>query len=253
MKKSQISILVLCLFLLIFLSKGFAQSGDNPTYQSQEVSEKDGIPVLIKHLPDWENKKNSAVLVDNYDDLRKALGERLILNEIEFIQGMEAVTAPYPEGKLLIVEFNTPQSSVAFDNKIKEKLASFEEKIFYRRIGNYNVFLFDGNDEIAANILFDKIKYEKVVQWLGSDYTLFKQKERDFITGTSSLFIATVLTIASILGVALLIGFITGVIYFYRRDKRLAAIDQFSDAGGMTRLNLDGFTPDIIPERLLDK
>jgi hypothetical protein len=25
----------------------------------------------------------------------------------------------------------------------------------------------------------------------------------------------------------------------------------FTDAGGMTRLNLDGFTPDIIPDRLL--
>ena len=92
-----------------------------------------------------------------------------------------------------------------------------------------------------------------MVQWLGTDHTLFRQKERAFIEGTSTLFISTVLVIVSILGVALMFGFIVGVIYFYRRDKRFASMDQFSDAGGMTRLNLDGFTPDAIPTKLLDK
>ncbi len=250
MIKSYISVPVFCLFLSLLFSFSYGQGNKNTTFKSQEVSEKDGIPVLIKHLPDWKNKRNSAVLFNNSDDLRKALGERQIFEVIEFIQGTEAVTAQYTEGKLLILEYNTPQASSATDNKIKEKLNNSNERIFYRRIGNYNVFLFDGNDEAAANALFDQIKYEKVVQWLGQDITYLKQQERAFIVGTSSLFISTVLVILVILGIALVLGFTIGVVYFYRRDKRFAAMGKYSDAGGMTRLNLDGFTPDIIPDDL---
>lgn len=253
MIRSLKTVLFLFVVFIFSTSNGFTQERENFSVQSQEVSEKDGIPVLIKHLPDWENKRNSATLVKNSDDLRKVLGDREIIDEIAFIQGTEAVIAEYLEGKLLIVEYNTPQVSVAIDNKIKEKLVSSDETIFYRRIGNYNAFLFDGKDEAAANALFDQIKYEKIVQWLGSNQTLFEQKQRNFIVGTSSLFISTVLVIVSILGLALLFGLICGIVYFYRRDKRFAAMDQYSDAGGMTRLNLDGFTPDIIPTRLLDK
>ncbi len=253
MIKLSNSTLFLCLFLLIQFSNGFSQEVKNSSIQSQEVSEVDGIPVLIKHLPNWEDKQKSAVLVHTSDDLRKVLGEREVFGAIEFIQGTEAVTAQYDIGKLLIIEYNTPQSSSATDDKIKASISNSDEMIFYRRIGNYNVLLLDGNDEVAANALFEQVKYQKVVQWLGSDYTLFRQKERAFIEGTSSLFISTVLLIVSILGVALLFGFTVGVVYFYRREKRFAAMDQFSDAGGMTRLNLDGFTPDIIPTKLLDK
>jgi hypothetical protein len=253
MTKPYISTLFLCLFFLIPSSNGFSQLVENPSVQSQEVSEEDGIPVLIKHLPNWEEKQKSAVLLHNSEDLRKALGSRKVFEAIDFIQGTEAVTAQYDEGKLLIVEYNTPQASAAADARIKESLNNSGETIFYRRIGNYNVLLLDGNDEASANTVLDQIKYQKVVQWLGSDHTLFRQKERAFIEGASSLFISTVLVIVSILGIALLFGFSCGVIHFYRREKRFAAMDQFSDAGGMTRLNLDGFTPDVIPTKLLDK
>lgn len=253
MNKPHILALFLSLIFFVSFSVGFAQGSENSPIQSQEVSEKDGIPVLIKHLPDWENKRNSAVLVNNSDDLRKTLGTRPIFDAIEFIQGSEAVTASYAEGKLLLIEYNTPQASAAIDRKIKENLSNSDETIYYRRIGNYNVLLFDGNNEAAANALFDQIKYQKIVKWLGNDQTLFRQRERSFIVGTANLFVSTVLLIVSILGIALLFGFIIGVTYFYRREKRFAAMDQFSDAGGMTRLNLDGFTPDIVPGRLLDK
>lgn len=253
MIKSYILALFLCLILLVPFANGLGQDAPDSTVKSQEVSQKGGIPVLIKHLPNWRDKQESAVLVDNSDDLRKSLGERPIFKSIAFIQGTEAVTAQYDEGNLLIIEYNTPQASALTDTKIKESLSSSEETIFYRRIGNYNVLLFDGKDEVSANALIDGIKYQKMVQWLGTDHTLFRQKERAFIEGASTLFVSTVLVIVSILGVALMFGFIIGVVYFYRRDKRFAAMDQFSDAGGMTRLNLDGYTPDIIPTKLLDK
>ncbi len=253
MIKSYISVLSVCLFLLISFSFGFAQDDETSAYKSQEVSEKDGIPVLIKHLPDWENKQKSAVLVNNSDDLRKALGDRPVFQAVEFIQEMEAVTATYPQGKLLIIEYNTPQASVAADNKIKAKLNASDEKIFYRRIGNYNVLLLDGTDEAAANALFDQIKYEKVVQWLGQDVTFYQQQEQNFIQGTMSLFISTVMVIGTGLGIALFFGIIAGLLYFRMGEQRRAAMDEFSDAGGMTRLNLDGLTPEILPARLLEK
>ena len=142
MTKSYISTLFLCLFLLVSFSNGLAQENSDSKFKSQEVSEGDGIPVLIKHLPNWEDKQKNAVLVDNSDDLRKALGEREIFNSIEFIQGTEAVTAQYDEGKLLIVEYNTPQSSALIDTKINENLGNSDETVFYRRIGNYNVLTF---------------------------------------------------------------------------------------------------------------
>ena len=91
--------------------------------KSQEVSEKEGIPVLVKHLPDWENARNRASYILNADDLQNALGARPVLSLIDFTGGTEAVTAPYPQGKLLIVEFTTPQGSVDADNKIKQSLA----------------------------------------------------------------------------------------------------------------------------------
>jgi hypothetical protein len=52
------------------------------------------------------------------------------------------------------------------------------------------------------------------------------------------------------IGFSIVGGLIAGFIYFRLRDKRRAAMSTFTDAGGMTRLNLDGFTPDILTKRL---
>lgn len=223
--------------------------------QSQEVSEKDGIPVLIKHLPDWENARNRATFITNSDDLRKALGEHPVFDQVEFVGGTEAVTAAYPEGNLLIVEYATPQASVDTDNKVKARLAELggNPPTFYRRIGNYNVFLFDAADESAAAALFDQIKYQKTVRWLGQDPTLLQRAERAFIQGTSSLFITTVLVIVLGFGAAVATGILVGFVFFYLREQKRANMGKFSDAGGMTRLNLDEFTPEAAPDRLLEK
>ena len=115
-------VILICVLCLIFTTVS-AQQNDLPQTQSQEVSEVDGIPVIIKHLPDWENARNSATFITNSDELRKALGERPIFDSIEFVGGTEAVTAPYPQGKLLIVEYTTPQASVDTDNNIKQIFA----------------------------------------------------------------------------------------------------------------------------------
>ena len=231
----------------------FSQPAAEKYSGSQEISEDDGIPVIIKHLPDWENVRNNAILVKDTEELKNALGERPVFDLIDFAGGTEAVTAPYPQGKLLIVEYNSPQGSIDADNKINQRLAEIGQNppIFYRRIGNYNVFLFDGTDEAAANSLFDQIKYEKIVQWLGPDPTLLQRAERAFVQTYSGIFVGTVIAIVGGLGVSIFTGIIVGIIFFYWRKQKRANIDKFSDAGGMTRLNLDDLTPDIAPDRLL--
>lgn len=240
----------------LFLSASggvLAQAANNAAIKSQEVSEGDGIPVLIKHLPDWENAQKRAAYIFNKSDLQNALGNRPLLDSIDFQGGTEAVTAPYPQGRLLIVEFASPQSSVEADTQINQKLAEAGENssAVYRRTGNYNIFVFDADDEAAANALIEQVKYEKTVQWLGTDPYAVLRAERAYLNNTASLFLSTVKAIAGGIGLSLLAGLIVGIIFFYVRNQKRANMQAFSDAGGLTRLNLDELTPSILPEKFL--
>jgi hypothetical protein len=231
-----------------------AQNSSAPPIKSREVSDEDGIAVLIKHLPDWENARNRATYILNQNDLRNALGSREVFDLIEFESGTEAVTADYDAGKLLLIEYMTPQASVDADGKINQRLAESgqNQSVVYRRIGNYNVFVFEATDQAAANALLDQIKYEKNVQWLGRDPFMLKRAERALVVGLSQLFVATTLSILTGLGLSIVAGIVVGILFFRYRQQKRAGMETFSDAGGMTRLNLDGFTPPIASERLLE-
>jgi len=220
--------------------------------KSQEVSG-DGMPVIIKHLPDWENAQNRAVYISNANDLRKALGERAVFDLINFEGGTEAVTANYDAGKLLIVEYSTPQFSIDADSRINQRLTENPQNppIYFRRVGNYEVFVFDAGDEAAANALIDQVKYEKRVQWLGEDPFLLRRAERAYLETTSDMFISTVISVVLGLGFAILTGTAIGMLVFYLRKQKRASAQSFSDAGGMIRLNLDELTSEISPDRLL--
>lgn len=228
-------------FLLIASAGVFAQS------PAQEVSETDGIPVIIKHLPEWESVQNKAALIKNTNDLRTALGDRPVFDLIDFEGGTEAVAAPYEAGKLLIVEYNTPQGSIETDEKVKQRLSESapDPPIYYRRVGNYNVFVFDAADETSANALLDQIKYEKIVQWLGEDPFLYERQQRSYAITLTEIFFGTVLAIVSGIGLAILAGIGVGIAFFYARKRQRDEMESFSDAGGMLRLNLDELTPDI--------
>ncbi len=235
------------LFAALFAS---AQTSTTPKYKSQELSEIDGIPVLLKHLPDWENVRERAVFATDSETLKTALGERAVLSVIDFASGTEAATAQYDAGKLLIIEYTSPQASIDADTKFTEILEGENGATVYRRIGNYNAFVFDVTDKAAAGALLDEVKYEKQIHWLG-DNPFIISAERAFVLTTSDIFISTLLVIVIGIAVSIVSGLIAGFIYFQTRERRRAALSTFTDAGGMTRLNLDGFTPDIQPERLL--
>ena len=138
------------------------------------------------------------------------------------------------------------------DAKFTAKLTDDEQaaSTVYRRIGNYNVFVFDATDKAAANALIDQVKYEKQVQWLGAN-PFRLSPERAFVVTTTDMFISTFLIVVIGIGLSVGSGIIAGYVFFYIRDQKRASMPTFSDAGGMTRLNLDGLTPDIAPNRLL--
>ncbi len=247
-------LLKLLVLLCISLSANFAVSAQNaPTQKTQEFSDTDGLPVLLKHLPEWENVRKGAVFATNSDDLRKALGERPVYDLIDFAGGTEAVAAAYPQGKLLIIEYAAPQASIEMDNKTAQRLAEIgqTQNIVYRRIGNYNAFVFDAPDTLAANALLDRVKYEKDVQWLGENPFMLRRAEYAFVQTTSQIFVATTLAIVLGIGLSILLGIIVGVIFFYLRDQKRATTAAFSDAGGMTRLNLDDLSAQIVPKGFL--
>ena len=247
-----LSFFALALFLVLFASNGFAQQKKPATVDIQVVSEEDLTPPVVRSLPNWQAIKNSVVHIKNADELKKSLGDRPIFSSIDFAGGTEAATAPYEAGKLLIVEFNTPQASVDADNLINQRLSDNTQNppINYRRIGNYAVFVFDANDAAAANALMDQVKYEKTVQWLGENPNILRQAEKAFIQTSSEIFLSTFLAIGLGAGSTILLGIGAGVLFFYFRKQKRAEMTRFSDAGGMTRLNLDDLA-EVLPDKLL--
>ena len=236
--------------MLLVAAVSFAQTKEPENkYKSQEISESDGVPVLMKHLPDYDSVASQAVFAKDLPTLRAALGERPELETIDLSAGTEAVTAPYPAGKLLIIEYGSPQGSTDADAKFQEAIAG-NSSIVYRRIGNYNALVFDATNSSAANALLDQVKYEKNIQWLGKNPFRISP-EKAFIMQTEDLFVSTLEIMGGCIVLAILGGLLVGFVYYLLLQKKRAGMAAFTDAGGMTRLNLDGFTPDILPDRLL--
>ncbi|MEO8043156.1 MAG: hypothetical protein ABI646_11130, partial [Acidobacteriota bacterium] len=239
-QKALIATLVLLAFAVCGGLNAFAQQ---PAGKSQEISDVDGQPVLIKHLPDYEKVQVGAVFGTAKADLEKSIGNHGSLQLLDFPAGTEYVTATYPQGRLLIVEYTNPQSSLDADAKILQYIASHpESSTIYRRIGNYNAFVFDASDATAAAALLDQVKYEKTIQWLGEDPYILKRLERYMVTTSRDVMISTVLVIVGGLAASVLAGIVVGFIFFRVREQKRAHRSTFSDAGGLTRLNLDGLS-----------
>jgi hypothetical protein len=213
-----------------------------PKFRSQEISEEDGYPVVMKNLPRWEKVRAQARFAADRAELEAAIGQRPILYAVELTAGAEAAIASYPAGTMVLVEFPSPQASIETDGLIAA-VAAADPSIAYRRIGNYNVVVLDVPDRSAAEALIDEVTYEKQIQWLGDNPFLISA-EKAFIMTTRDIFVATVMWILLGFAIAIITGIITGWIYFRMRVRRRAGMSTFTDAGGMTRLNLDGYTPD---------
>ena len=232
------------------------------------------IPVLVKHLPQWETTSKSSVYSVTLNDLKEGItalqsqraelknqnkvadnaNDETVLDVLNFDGGTEAVAANYGQAQLVIVEFTTPQFSVENDSRVWTKIAELKAQgksvpNAYRRVGNYSVFVFDAADEKTANALVEQVKYEQVVQWLGDDPHLADRLQKYFTQTSAGVLVAVLKSSGLSLILCLAIGGVIGALLFrHRRAQRSAA---FSDAGGSIRLNLDELTGPASGQRLL--
>lgn len=216
------------------------------------------IPVLVKHLPDWEKVQERAIYAVTPQALQKAVGQQPILEAVSFDGGAEAVTANYDNARLVIIEFTTPQIAADNDAKIMERIKQLREggqplPSAYRRVGNYSVFVFGAPDEMVASKLIDDVKYEQSIQWLGENPLAWARAEKQHTREAVSLILGIAKTIGFFVALCLGGGGIVGGIAFLkRRAQQRASAETFSDAGGMLRLNIDEIRPETDPSRLLE-
>ena len=212
----------------------------------------DGPPILVRHLPEWETAQARAVYTLDSAELRRAVPHQPVLEVVPFDAGTEAATADYGEaGRLVIVEFLTPQIAFDADAAIKRRIdelrgAGAGIPTVYRRVGNYSVFVFGAADAAAAERLAAQVRYEKDVRWLGDDPHRFEKHNRYWINMSASVIVNTVKATGLAIVACLGVGGILGTIIFRRRRAQAALTESYSDAGGMMRLNLDEHASDLL-------
>lgn len=215
----------------------------------------DDIPVLVKHLPNWQTAQPWAHYAVSSNSLKQDVPNQPIINEVSFEGGTEAVAAYYGPSYLVIVEFTTPQLAGDNDRRITPRIQELRDTgqpvpSAYRRVGNYSVFVFNAPDEKTATQLIDQVKYEQVVQWLGDDPYWWEKAQRIYLRTTGGVLIAVLQSSGISFLVCLTIGGIIGAVLFKRRRTRQAATG-YSDAGGMVRLNIDELTEETNRRKLL--
>jgi uncharacterized protein DUF6599 len=220
------------------------------------------IPVLLKHLPTWEKVQPQASYAVSPEGLRRLLPNQRVLDGVSFEGRAEAVVANYDSGKLVIIEFNTARIAGDNDWNIRTKINELRgpnepvgtpTPTAYRRVGNYSVFVLNGPSEQAANQLIDQVKYQQVVQWLGENPYLYEDAQREFVETTLGVFVAVVKGSGLALVTCFAVGGFLGGLLFVRRRAQQRAVEAYSDAGGMVRLNLDEMTTQTDPGRLIGR
>lgn len=236
---------ILVLLVIVCFVQTAVALAQESSVSGSEYSE-DGVPVLIKNLPDPDEVRAKAVWAKSLADIESVVGKQPILDLVEMVPGVEVAVAVYPEGRLLMVEYPTPQFSTDADQRFQARLAELGQAstVTYRRIGNYSAFVFDSQDPQSANRLLDQIKYSKTVQWLGEDPNYQRKVERYFAGTTADIFIATLIAVVVGAGIAAGLGIVIGLLFYKYEEKKRHSRQSFSDAGGMTRLNLDELSED---------
>jgi hypothetical protein len=214
------------------------------------------IPVLVRHLPEWESVQGRAFYAISSNSLRQALPDQPVINELTFDGGTEVALAYYGLAKLLLVEFNTPQLATEINGRITARIQELRNQgqpipTAYRRVGNYAVFVFDAPSEVAANQLIDRVKYQQIVQWLGENPYAYGDAVREFTQTTLGVLVSVVQASGLVLLGSLAVGGFFGALLFTRRRAKQQLSEAYSDAGGMLRLNLDDVNSQTDPARLL--
>jgi hypothetical protein len=214
------------------------------------------VPILVKHLPQWEAAQTHAVYLAGFRSLKQLLANQPGLEAVTSEGDADAVRAVYGNAQFVLVEFNTPQLAGDNDRAITARIAELRSQgqrvpSAYRKVGNYSVFVFDASSEQAANELIDQVEYAQVVQWLGTNPYLLEKAQRDYYETTAGVLVSVVKASGLSLIGCLAVGGLMGALLFSKRRAQQRAADAYSDAGGMLRLNLDEITPQHDSAKLL--
>jgi hypothetical protein len=237
--------------LAIFSAGASAQSQTSSAEASPEDAS--AVPVLVMHLPGWEKKvKEDAAYAVSLPALQKAAGDRPALDAFSFDDGTEAATAKYEDGRLVIIEFPTPQHSVEADAAINERIAQLRAAggpvpSAYKRVGNYSVFVFDAPDSASAEKLISGVKYEKDVRWLGRNPHAEEIGRRHITSTMGNVILTTLITTGLAVLLCLGVGGVIGGAVFLRRRAQQTEQEIYSDAGGMLRLNIEDLNAPHVP------
>lgn len=214
------------------------------------------LPVLVKHLPDWQRVKDEVLYAVSLANLKTGVGNQPVLDAISFEGSAHAVVAPYDQSRMVIVEFNTPQLATDNDGRVSARLQELRSQgqplpTAYRRVGNYAVFVFDAPNTEVANALIDQVKYEQMVQWLGRNPYFYERAMREFTQPILGAFVNVVKGSGLALVICLAVGGLFGGLLFIRRRAQQRETEAYSDSGGMLRLNLDELTAETDSGKLL--
>lgn len=214
------------------------------------------VPILVKHLPQWETVQTNAVYLAGFHSLISLVPNQPVLETIASEGDADAVRATYGTAQFLLIEFNTPQLASDNDRAITARLNELRQSgqpvpSSYRKVGNYSVFVFNAPSEGEAQSLIDQVEYAQVVTWLGHNPYLLEQAQRDYYETTAGVLVSVVKASGLSLLICLAVGGLIGAVLFNRRRAQQRAAEAYSDAGGMLRLNLDDITPQSDPAKLL--
>ncbi|HEX6730275.1 MAG TPA: hypothetical protein VF074_09705 [Pyrinomonadaceae bacterium] len=215
------------------------------------------IPILLKHLPDWEQAQKTAIYLNRFTGL-DSIAQDAVLSAVVSGGDADAVLAKYGSARLLLIEFNTPQRAAENDRRIVARIQELWKlgqpaPTGYRRIGNYSVFVFDAPNEQTAKQLMDQVKYEQVVSWLGENPNILRAAEQYYVETTLGVLVAVLKASGFALIGCVAAGGLMGALLFMRRRSQQRSVEAFSDAGGMLRLNIDELTPETNPARLIGR
>lgn len=229
------------------------------TLKNSLISSSGELPPLPSHLPDENKIPDSEIYLVGSAALARLDGFSDLKDVVNFSGGTEIAFARYRNGDsglgLIIVEYHTPQLATdgyaQFQNYFGNLPEQERNQRLLKRIGNYVVLTTTAQDLPGAEKMIAQIKYNPGVYWEGkkmSDIPIAFRPPDPFALAeashTAQVILRTFYWVGVMLFVAIILGFISGWIFFYwnryRRNK-LGFDNVFSDAGGSVRLNLDEY------------
>jgi hypothetical protein len=214
------------------------------------------IPLLPTYLPEQNKLAASEKYVIGPEAISRIPEISHLKNIIDFTGGTHAAVADYTNGgnkmSVILIEFQSPQFATDGLLKMQQYFNSLspdeQKKRILRRVGNYAVEAVNVADAKSAEELLSQIKYMARVHWEGKGLSAIPLQFRppDPVSlreamQTGQFIVAAFYWIGVLILGALFAGIFTGGAFFYwrRAQRRKQGVSEmFSDAGGMTRLNL---------------